>query len=88
MTKNMASVLITSALMAAQGIAQTPAAPASDFAAAQKQFDTLCAGCHGEGAKGGDRAPGLVNKSQLAHPERSANPGVDQERDSGRHARV
>ena len=44
---------------------QTPAAPASDFAAAQKQFDSLCEGCHGEGGNGGDRAPALVNNRSL-----------------------
>ena len=42
-----------------------PAAPASDFAAAQKQFDSLCGGCHGEGGNGGDRAPALVNNPSL-----------------------
>jgi mono/diheme cytochrome c family protein len=38
-------------------MAQTPAAPASDFGAAQKQFDSLCEGCHGEGGNGGDGCP-------------------------------
>jgi mono/diheme cytochrome c family protein len=56
MTKNIASALIPAALTAG-GMTQTPAAPASDFAAAQKQFDSLCEGCHGEGGNGGDRAP-------------------------------
>jgi mono/diheme cytochrome c family protein len=65
MTKNIASALITAALIAAQGMAQTPAAPASDFAAAQKQFDSLCEGCHGEGGNGGDRVPALVNNRSL-----------------------
>ena len=65
MTKNFGSALIMAALIAAPGMAQTPAASPSDFSAAQKQFDTLCAGCHGEGAKGGDRAPGLVNNRSL-----------------------
>ena len=65
MTKNIASALITAALIAAQGMAQTPASPASDFAAAQKQFDSLCEGCHGEGGNGGDRAPALVNNPSL-----------------------
>ena len=57
MTKNIASTLITAALIAAQGMAQTPAAPASDFGAAQEQFDSLCEGYHGEGGNGGDRCP-------------------------------
>jgi PQQ-dependent dehydrogenase (methanol/ethanol family) len=65
MTKNIASALITSALLAAQGMAQTPPPPASDFGATQKQFDSLCAGCHGEGGNGGDRAPALLNNRSL-----------------------
>jgi mono/diheme cytochrome c family protein len=62
MTKNISRALITAALIAARGIAQTPA---SDFAAAQKQFDSLCEGCHGQGGNGGDRAPALVNNRSL-----------------------
>ena len=54
MTKNMASALITAAVIAAQGMAQPPAAAASDFSASQKQFDGLCAGCHGEGGQGSE----------------------------------
>src|SRR6516164_3423720 len=65
MTKNIASALITAALIAAQGMAQTPTVPASDFAAAQKQFGSLCEGCHGQGGTGGDRAPALVNNRSL-----------------------
>lgn len=65
MIKNLVSALITAALAAAPGMAQTPAAQPSDFAAAQKQFNSLCAGCHGEGGKGGDRAPGLVSNPSL-----------------------
>ena len=65
MTKNIAIALLT-AVVIAQGMAQTPAAPTSDFAAAQKQFDTLCAGCHGEGGNGGDRVPALVNNRSCA----------------------
>src|SRR6476619_4452207 len=57
MTKNLASALIAAALITAQGKAQTPAA--------QKQFDSLCQGCHGEGGNGGDRAPALVNNPSL-----------------------
>ncbi len=62
MTKNIASALTTVALLAAQGMAQPPAA---DFTAAQKQFDSLCEGCHGQGGNGGDRAPALVNNRSL-----------------------
>src|SRR5690348_1787412 len=65
MTKNIGSALITFALIAAQGMPQTPAVPASDLAAAQKQFASLCEGCHGEGGNGGDRAPALVNNRSL-----------------------
>src|ERR1700719_3715892 len=32
---------------------------------AEKQFDQLCAGCHGEAGEGGDRAPALVNNRRL-----------------------
>ncbi len=59
MTKNIASALIAAALMAVPGVAQGP------FAAAQKQFNELCQGCHGEGGTGGDRAPALVNNRSL-----------------------
>ena len=58
---------ITGALMVA-GLWVTPSvaqAPASAFAAAQKQFDVTCAGCHGEGGAGGDRAPALTNNINL-----------------------
>jgi PQQ-dependent dehydrogenase (methanol/ethanol family) len=65
MKKNIASALITAALMAAPGMAQTATLPASDFAAAQRQFDSVCGGCHGEGGRGGDRAPALVNNRSL-----------------------
>ncbi|MEP6533957.1 MAG: PQQ-binding-like beta-propeller repeat protein [Bryobacteraceae bacterium] len=65
MMKKIAGVLITAAWIAAQAIAQTPAVAASDFAAAQKQFDSLCEGCHGAGGNGGDRAPALVNNRSL-----------------------
>ena len=61
MTKSIASAVIAAAVIAAQGMAQS----ASDFAAARKQFDGLCAGCHGEGGSGGDRAPALVNNRSL-----------------------
>src|SRR5436189_5808938 len=65
MTTNFVGALITAALVAAQGMAQTPAAPASGFAAAERQFDSLCEGCHGERGDGGDRAPALVNNRSL-----------------------
>jgi PQQ-dependent dehydrogenase (methanol/ethanol family) len=65
MTKSIAPALTAAALMVVQAMAQIPAAPASDFVPAQKQFDSLCGGCHGEGATGGDRAPALVNNPSL-----------------------
>jgi PQQ-dependent dehydrogenase (methanol/ethanol family) len=61
MMKHIAGALIIAALSASPGLAQT----APNFAAAQKQFDTTCAGCHGEGGAGGDRAPSLINNITL-----------------------
>ena len=61
MMKHIAGALIFLALSASPGLAQT----APNFTAAQKQFDTTCAGCHGEGAAGGDRAPSLINNITL-----------------------
>ena len=61
MMKHIAGALIIAALSASPGLAQG----APNFAAAQKQFDTTCAGCHGEGAAGGDRAPSLINNITL-----------------------
>ena len=62
MIKILAGALMIAALSASPGLAQ---APASVFAAAQKQFDSTCAGCHGEGGAGGDRAPALMNNMTL-----------------------
>lgn len=62
MIKTIAGALILAALSASPGMAQ---APAAGFAAAQKQFDGVCAGCHGEGGAGGDRAPALANNITL-----------------------
>src|ERR1043165_7863344 len=62
MMKLIAGALLMAALWVTPGMAQTPA---SGFAAAQKQFDTTCAGCHGEGGAGGDRAPALTNNINL-----------------------
>src|SRR5277367_6151118 len=39
--------------------------PGIDFQQAEKQFGQLCAGCHGEAAAGGDRAPALTNNRGL-----------------------
>jgi len=61
MMKHIAGALIIVALSASPGLAQTT----QNFAAAQKQFDTTCAGCHGEGGAGGDRAPSLMNNITL-----------------------
>ncbi len=58
-------LIAIAALFAVQSLAQIPAPSASRFAAAQKQFDNLCEGCHGEGGAGGDRAPALANNPTL-----------------------
>ncbi len=63
MMKHIAGALIIVASCASPGLAQTQAAPG--FAAAQNRFDGTCAGCHGEGATGGDRAPALINNITL-----------------------
>jgi PQQ-dependent dehydrogenase (methanol/ethanol family) len=42
-----------------------PAATAAAFAQARTQFDQTCAGCHGAGGSGGDRAPSLVGTANL-----------------------
>ena len=63
MMKYVAGALIAAALSASPGLAQTQGAPG--FAAAQKLFGGTCAGCHGEGATGGDRAPALINNITL-----------------------
>ena len=62
MIKHIAGALIVAALSASPGMAQ---ATVPGFAAAQKQFDDTCAGCHGEGGAGGDRAPALTNNITL-----------------------
>jgi len=61
MMKHIAGGLLIAALWVMPGMAQTQA----NFAAAQKQFDSTCAGCHGEGGAGGDRAPALTNNITL-----------------------
>ncbi len=40
-------------------------AGAGDFAAARQTFETNCAGCHGPGGAGGDRAPALNDNPDL-----------------------
>ena len=62
MLKHIAGAVLITALWLTPGMSQTPA---SGFAAAQKQFDSTCAGCHGEGGAGGDRAPALTNNINL-----------------------
>ncbi len=39
--------------------------PQDDFAAAKQTFETNCAGCHGSGGAGGDRAPSLAGNPDL-----------------------
>ena len=52
-----ASAMVLSQIVVLQAAAQSPPA--------EKQFDRLCAGCHGEGGAGGDRAPALINNRGL-----------------------
>ncbi len=61
MIKIVTGALMIAALSFSGAMAQAPAG----FAAAEKQYDALCQGCHGEGAGGGDRAPALVNNPVL-----------------------
>ncbi len=63
MMKTIAGALLIATLWGTPGVAQTPVP--ENFAAAQKQFDGTCAGCHGEGGAGGDRAPALMNNITL-----------------------
>lgn len=56
MIRHIAGALVLAALCASPASGQS-----TNFAAAQKQFDATCAGCHGEGGAGGDRAPALIN---------------------------
>jgi PQQ-dependent dehydrogenase (methanol/ethanol family) len=42
-----------------------PAPAQSPFAAAQNEFERTCAGCHGSGGGGGDRAPALAGNPDL-----------------------
>src|SRR5882757_10552770 len=42
-----------------------PAISPSEIAQAAGDFNTTCAGCHGENAGGGDRAPALIDNSHL-----------------------
>jgi PQQ-dependent dehydrogenase (methanol/ethanol family) len=55
------------ALAIFQVSAQEPPAGISvaDVAQAVRDFNTTCAGCHGENAEGGDRAPALVANAHL-----------------------
>ena len=45
--------------------AQPPVISAADAAQAVRDFNSTCAGCHGENAGGGDRAPALVDNPHL-----------------------
>ena len=44
---------------------ETRAISPGDAAQAMRDFNTTCAGCHGENAGGGDRAPALVDNAHL-----------------------
>ncbi len=54
----------TAALAVFGGHAQEALNP-EDTAQAMRDFNTTCAGCHGENAGGGDRAPALVDNPHL-----------------------
>jgi PQQ-dependent dehydrogenase (methanol/ethanol family) len=59
-------VKVLYAIVIAAGIAYPLGAQAQNsHAAAMKQFNQLCAGCHGENGMGGDRAPALLNNPDL-----------------------
>ena len=61
-----AAVLAIASGAHAQNTAVTPgAAPAMDFTPAKQQFAATCGGCHGTAALGGDRAPALIDNSDL-----------------------
>jgi PQQ-dependent dehydrogenase (methanol/ethanol family) len=49
---------------ALQAVSQNVSAPAAD-SALEKLFQLRCAGCHGENAGGGERAPALANSRSL-----------------------
>jgi PQQ-dependent dehydrogenase (methanol/ethanol family) len=61
--KRWASAIVLTQMAALQAAAQSPSG--ADFRQAEKQFDQRCAGCHGEGGAGGDRAPALINNRGL-----------------------
>src|SRR5205807_2659414 len=56
---------LTLAVTALPAIAQAPTAEGSDFTQAEKRFNQICAGCHGQSGAGGDRAPALTNNTGL-----------------------
>ena len=63
-----ALVAVVAALLLFQVSAQEPAPSgisAANAAQAVRDFNTTCAGCHGENAGGGDRAPALVDNPHL-----------------------
>ncbi len=60
------SILLVAASVAfGQSDRRPPASHDANSDAAEKQFDQLCQGCHGERGVGGDRAPALVNNPDL-----------------------
>ena len=61
--KRWASAIVVTQMAALPAAAQSPGG--GDFRQAAKQFDQRCAGCHGEGGAGGDRAPALINNRGL-----------------------
>jgi PQQ-dependent dehydrogenase (methanol/ethanol family) len=75
------SVVLLSVFSCIAAFAQSPGAAA--VARPEAQFNQLCAGCHGKGGAGGDRAPALTNtrdlrsrsQSQIADLIRNGTPG-------------
>src|ERR1700761_5047975 len=64
---NLLAFLIVALVLTCAGtpaVAQTPAA-SQRADAGEARFAQLCSGCHGNGAKGGDRAPALAGNRSL-----------------------
>ena len=55
----------TAALFGLQAQEAQPVMSAADRAQAIRDFNTTCAGCHGDNAGGGDRAPALIDNAHL-----------------------
>ncbi len=65
MMRKPALVYTALAMTAILAPAQTPSSNNAEPAQVEKRFKQTCAGCHGEGGAGGDRAPALTNNPGL-----------------------